>query len=54
MLTGSDAVIIQEARMRFPGRRGKASQVDYHLYPLSFYELLDLIKTIDALTVGKC
>ncbi len=49
ILTGSDSVIIQEARMRFPGRRGKADQVDYHLYPLSFYEILDLTKAVDSL-----
>lgn len=49
VLTGSDSVIIQEARMRFPGRRGKASQVDYHLYPLSFYDVLVLTKAVDDL-----
>lgn len=49
ILTGSDLVIIQEARMRFPGRRGKASQVDFHVYPLSFYETLKLKNTIDTL-----
>jgi len=50
ILTGSDSVIIQEARMRFPGRRGRAKQVDFHIYPLSFYELLkltDVIKNLD-------
>src|SRR5579872_1955764 len=35
MLTGSDLTLMQEARMRFPGRRGKASTVNFHLYPLS-------------------
>lgn len=49
ILTGSDSVIIQEARMRFPGRRGSAHQVDFHLYPLSFYETLDLTKAVDCL-----
>lgn len=49
VLTGSDTVIIQEARMRFPGRRGSANQVDYHLYPLSFYEVLNLTKVVDHL-----
>lgn len=44
MLTGSDLVLIQEARMRFPGRRGKASVVDFHLYPLSFREAFTLMK----------
>ncbi len=46
LLTGSDSVIIQEARMRFPGRRGKAGTVDFHLYPLSFAELI-AIKNVD-------
>jgi predicted AAA+ superfamily ATPase len=53
LLTGSDSVIIREARMRFPGRRGKASRVDFHLYPLSFAELVAIKniaeKDIDAL-----
>jgi predicted AAA+ superfamily ATPase len=42
ILTGSDAMLIQEARVRFPGRRGKASIVNFHLYPLSFYECMAL------------
>lgn len=42
MLTGSDLIIIREARMRFPGRRGQAPTVDFHLYPLSFYECIKL------------
>ena len=42
LLTGSDLILIQEARMRFPGRRGKADQVDFHVYPLSFGEVLKL------------
>ncbi len=42
VLSGSDLVIIHEARMRFPGRRGIADQVDFHLYPLSFYEAVTL------------
>ncbi|MBX9586108.1 MAG: ATP-binding protein [Gammaproteobacteria bacterium] len=49
ILTGSDTVIIQEARMRFPGRRGRSDQVDYQLYPLSFYEVLDLTKVVENL-----
>ncbi len=40
MLTGSDLTLIQEARMRFPGRRGKASLVNFHLFPLSFQEVV--------------
>ena len=42
MLTGSDLIIIKEARMRFPGRRGAAGTVDFHLYPLSFREYVKL------------
>jgi len=42
MLTGSDLVLMQEARMRFPGRRGKAAIVNFHLYPLSFREYIVL------------
>ena len=41
-LTGSDLIIIQEARMRFPGRRGTEDVVDFHLYPLSFLETVKL------------
>ena len=44
LLTGSDLVIIKEARMRFPGRRGTAVTVDFHLYPLSFMETVKLKK----------
>jgi len=40
-LTGSDMGFIKEARMRFPGRRGKAAR-DFHLYPLSFRETVFL------------
>jgi predicted AAA+ superfamily ATPase len=42
LLTGSDSVLIQQARTRFPGRRGVADQVDFHLYPLSFREVVNL------------
>ena len=42
LLTGSDLIIIQEARTRFPGRRGTAAAVDFHLYPLSFREAVEL------------
>jgi uncharacterized protein len=44
LLTGSDLVVIKEARMRFPGRRGKSDTVDFHLYPLTFREALELKK----------
>lgn len=42
VLTGSDLTFIQEARMRFPGRRGSSDVVDFHLYPLSFFEFVNL------------
>jgi len=45
MLTGSDMMILHEARMRFPGRRGRADEVDFHLYPLSFAETVKLKRT---------
>ncbi|RTZ97543.1 MAG: ATP-binding protein [Deltaproteobacteria bacterium] len=44
ILTGSDLAIIKEARMRLPGRRGNANTVDFHLYPLSFLETVQLKK----------
>ena len=53
LLTGSDLVIIQEARMRFPGRRGTAGIVDFHLYPLSFLETVKLKKRFSAETMGR-
>lgn len=43
ILTGSDSLILKEAAMRFPGRRGKAAQTDFHLYPLSFSEYVKLV-----------
>lgn len=46
VLTGSDSAIIREARMRFPGRRGKAGTVDFHLFPLTFYEVVALRKRL--------
>ena len=48
LITGSDLAIIKEARMRFPGRRGAANTVDFHLYPLSFLEAVELNKRITA------
>ena len=42
VLTGSDLGFIRDARMRFPGRRGSAEVVDFHMYPLSFRECLNL------------
>jgi uncharacterized protein len=42
LVSGSDSFIIREARTRFPGRRGCANTVDFHLFPLSFQEYLVL------------
>jgi len=42
LITGSDMVIIKEARMRFPGRRGTADVVDFQLHPLEFSETVRL------------
>ena len=48
LITGSDLLIIKEARMRFPGRRGTADTVNFHLYPLSFSEAVRLNKQITS------
>ena len=53
ILTGSDLVIIKEARMRFPGRRGTAATVDFHLYPLSFLETVKLKKRFSTDTLNR-
>ncbi len=42
VLTGSDSVILRDARVRFPGRRGEEAEVDFHLYPLSFSDAVHL------------
>jgi uncharacterized protein len=42
MLSGSDTILLKKAMTRFPGRRGKAAQVNFHLYPLSFKEAVFL------------
>lgn len=42
ILTGSDLKFLKESIVRFPGRRGKADEVDFHLYPLSFSEVLTI------------
>lgn len=49
VLTGSDLYFMGEARMRFPGRRGKADIMDFHLYPLSFREFLSLKASVSDL-----
>ena len=42
IFTGSDTAVIQQARTRFPGRRGNVAAPDFHLYPLSFREATGL------------
>ena len=53
VISGSDLIMMQQARKRFPGRRGKADKVDFHYYPLSFRQTVQLKKvdtdSIDAL-----
>jgi uncharacterized protein len=46
VITGSDLVIIKEARMRFPGRRGLSDKADFHLRTLSFQEFVGLTEKI--------
>ncbi len=53
VVTGSDVGIIKEARMRFPGRRGKSGVVDFHLLPLSFMEFVALHKIISADNINR-
>lgn len=48
VITGSDLRIMSEARTRFPGRRGKSFPVDFHLYPLSFREVVILKRFRDT------
>ncbi len=43
LLTGSDSLILKEAAMSFPGRRGQSAKTDFHLYPLNFAEYVDLV-----------
>ena len=46
MVTGSDLALMQDARMRFPGRRGAADEPDFRLHPLSFREYVALAGTV--------
>jgi predicted AAA+ superfamily ATPase len=43
LLTGSDTLILKEAAMSFPGRRGNANTTDFHIYPLTFSDYVDLV-----------
>lgn len=46
LLTGSDTVLIRDVRMQLPGRRGTSDQGDFHLFPLSFFDVLKLTETL--------
>lgn len=48
ILTGSDTLILKEAAMRFPGRRGVAAETDFHLHPLTFREYVHLVDPLMA------
>jgi len=52
MITGSDVTLIKEARVRLPGRRGVAAQVDFHMFPLSFRECARLKGEITSDELG--
>ena len=43
LLTGSDTLILKEAAMSFPGRRGTNDQTDFHVRPLNFSEYVTLV-----------
>ncbi len=43
ILTGSDTAILKEATARFPGRRGNAAKTDFHIYPLTFGQYVELV-----------
>jgi predicted AAA+ superfamily ATPase len=53
ILTGSDLILIKEALMRFPGRRGKSSVTNFHLYPLSFRETV-ILKQKNSQMLNNC
>lgn len=44
IISGSDLILMQNSRKLFPGRRGKADQVDFHYHPLTFSQYLTLKK----------
>src|SRR3990167_11143813 len=53
LLTGSDTLILKEAAMSFPGRRGIADQVDFHIYPLTFSDYVHLVHKKSAPTLKQ-
>ncbi len=44
-LSGSDKILLQDAIMRFPGRRGDAQKHDFELHPLLFSEVVSLVSS---------
>jgi predicted AAA+ superfamily ATPase len=44
LITGSDSVVLQEGMKRFPGRRGTEGKTDFHYYPLSFSQYIQLVE----------
>jgi predicted AAA+ superfamily ATPase len=51
IITGSDMVFLKELVMQLPGRRGSEDTVDFHFYPLSFREFVDLRNSLDTRAV---
>lgn len=54
IVSGSDSTILREAMKRFAGRRGRAKQVDFVFYPLSFSETVVLKAPELADWVASC
>jgi len=54
VITGSDSYLLKEAMMRFPGRRGSAPKQDFHLYPLSFFEYVEMKDAVLSSTFLEC
>lgn len=54
-VTGSDQILLSNARRGFPGRRGDASEVDFHISPLSFQSFMQLVSAKDKIVdQAKC
>lgn len=53
LLTGSDTLILKEAAMSFPGRRGTSDQVDFHIYPLTFFDHVNLVHQKSTPTIKQ-
>ena len=50
VLTGSDLVLIREARARLSGGRDSSAVCDFHLFPLSFHDFVRLTKVLPVST----